>query len=190
MNVAWKPEPSVFHFTAGVLYATDRHWLVHHTYARLLFAEASKLQDAEPSEGMKLPAARWTVRTYRADAERGWASKGHPVDWTDDDYDRIASEIVGTLTNHPKVVEAVEAIIAEDRDEVFSDVALTHDDELFVVGKAELDEQVFIETPIVTIKRSLNYLDDLLKSKSDRPYIRLRQNLTILARVYDVVVAH
>jgi hypothetical protein len=185
MNVAWKPEPSLFHFTAGVLYATDRHWLVHHTYARLLFAEAKALRDDEPSERMKLPAARWAVRICRADAERGWASKGYPVDWTDDDYDRIASEIVGTLTNHPKVVEAVEAII-----EVFSDVALTHGDELFVVGKAELDEQVLIETPIVTIKRSLNYLDDLLKSKSDRPYIRLRQNLTILARVHDVVVAH
>jgi hypothetical protein len=184
---SWKPEPSLFHFTSGVQYASDRHWAVHDAYARFLFVEASKLRHSEPSERIKLPAARTAVWMHRADAERGWAAKGYPVTWTDEDCDRIAHDIVGMLTRHERVVASVEAISAEVRDEL-DDVSYTHGNELFVVNKFEVDGISITERPMVTINRWYNYIDDLIKSSDASSYIVLKNNLLLLCRVNFVVL--
>lgn len=189
MNVAplWKPEPSLFHFTSGVYYASDRYWSVHDAFAHFMFAEAGKLRNNEPSERIKLPAARNAVWLHRADAERGWALKGYPVTWTDADCDRIAHEIVGTLTRHERVVASVKAIMAEVRDEL-DDVSQTNGNELFIVKKFELNETIIVESAITTVKRWLNYVELLLKSNEGNDYIALYQNLLLISRVHDVVL--
>lgn len=189
MNVAplWKPEPSLFHFTSGVLYASDRYWAVHDAYARFLFVAASKLRHSEPSERIKLPAARNAVWLYRRNAERGWALKGYPVDWTDEDCERIAHEIVGTLTRHERVAASVEAILEEHRAEL-DDVSFTQGSELFVVNRFEVDGMTISERPIATINRWLNYIEDLMKSSNASSYIVLKNNLLLLSRVYSVVL--
>lgn len=189
MNVAplWKPEPTLFHFMSGVLYASDRYWAVHDAYARFLFVEASKLRHSEPSDRIKLPAARNTVWLYRRTAERGWSLKGYPVDWTDEDCDRIAHEIVGTLTRHERVVASVEAILEEHRDEL-DDVSFTQGSELFFVNRFEIDGKTIGEGPIATINRWLNYIEDLMNSSNASSYIVLKNNLLLLSRVYSVVL--
>lgn len=189
MNVAptWKPEPSLFHFTSGVFYASDRYWAVHDAYARFLFVAASKLRHSEPSERIKMPAARDAVWLYRRDAERGWSLKGYPVDWSDEDCDRIAHEIVGTLTRHERVAASVEAILAEHRDEL-DDVSYTQGSELFFVNRFEVDKKIIAESPISTINRWLNYIEDLIKSSNGSSYIILKNNLLLLYRVHSVVI--
>lgn len=189
MNVAplWKPEPSLFHFSSGVYYATDRQWAVHDTFARMLFVEASKLRVGAPSNKITLPAAQTAVWTYRADAERGWAAKGYPVTWTDEDCARIADDIVGMLTRHERVVASVEAILAEVRDEL-DDVSYTHGNELFIVNRFEIDGKIIAEKPMTTINRWLNYIEDLMKSEEGKSYIVLKHNLLLLSRVHSVVL--
>jgi len=184
---SWKPEPSLFHFTSGVYYATDRQWVVYDAYARFLFVEASKLRNGAPSNRIMLPAARTAVWMHRHVAERGWATKGYPVTWTDEDCARIADDIVGTLTRHERVVASVEAILAEVRDEL-DDVSYTQGSELFVVNRFELDGKIIVEKPMTTINRWLNYIDDLIKSEECKSYIILKHNLLLLSCVHSVVL--
>jgi hypothetical protein len=124
---------------------------------------------------------------HRTDAERGWATKGYPVTWNDEDCDRIADDIVGMLTRHERVVASVEAILAEVRDEL-DDVSYTHGNELFVVNKFEVDGVSITERPIVTINRWLNYVEDLNKLSDYSSYIILKSNLLLLCRVNSVVL--
>lgn len=190
MNVvapSWKPEPSLFHFTSGVQYASDRYWAVHDAYARLMFAEASKLRNGAPSNRIMLPAARTAVWMHRHVAERGWAAKGYPVTWTDEDCDRIAHDIVGMLTRHERVVASVEAILAEVRDEL-DDVSYTHGNELFAVNRFELDGATIVEKPMTTVNRWSNYIEDLMKSEEGKSYITLKYNLLLLSRVHSIVL--
>lgn len=177
----------MFHFSSGVYYATDRQWAVHDTFARMLFVEASKLRVGAPSNKITLPAAQTAVWTYRADAERGWAAKGYPVTWTDEDCARIADDIVGMLTRHERVVASVEAILAEVRDEL-DDVSYTHGNELFIVNRFEIDGKIIAEKPMTTINRWLNYIEDLMKSEEGKSYIVLKHNLLLLSRVHSVVL--
>lgn len=134
-----------------------------------------------------MPAARDAVWLYRRDAERGWSLKGYPVDWSDEDCDRIAHEIVGTLTRHERVAASVEAILAEHRDEL-DDVSYTQGSELFFVNRFEVDKKIIAESPISTINRWLNYIEDLIKSSNGSSYIILKNNLLLLYRVHSVVI--
>jgi len=200
MNVAskWSPSANLFNFmaTADDVENGKSGW-VYAMFAQGLFIAAKDLRTTAPLEQVKLEAARFAVKWLKLKALAGWSAKGCPVQWTDDDYEAIAREMADELPRHPRVVASIESMLREYRDEAFSDLSLTMNDEMFVVWKVKRNTSLFenhnqeiSEPPMVTINRSLDYLTDLSKTEAVIPFIPLKRILTILARVHDVVVAH
>jgi hypothetical protein len=197
----WK-QPTFENLDRGVrLHREDNLAWVHDMFALLLCVTSEELPSKTSTELLKLETARKVVKVYHREAEAAWQEQGFITKWSPDCLEGIAREMADKLPRHPFVVNAIKRMLENRRDVVFADRSLTRDDELFFVRRthrsqfpremheymAEIGIEVVYEDCIVTIDRSLDYINELKSIKASRQFIKLYGILTSMKRAYAVV---
>ncbi|MBB6424630.1 hypothetical protein [Sphingopyxis sp. JAI128] len=192
----WSPPPTLQNFlpVVNVIDGATKA-VAQMTFAYGLFIAARELRINEPLQRVVLQAARTTVLMLKHVAERGWDEKGFPVSWSEADYEAIADQMAKAFPRDKAVAVVVEGHLERERERVFFDTSLTHGDEHFAIFRATFPQdclfsnEEYVEPPISTIGRSLDYIEDMMKIKQGKLFIMLRRELYILFRVYTVVIA-
>lgn len=200
----WSPPPTLPNFEQGIRhYYNDGMNTVHTMFAYMIFGVSEALPAKASAETLKLETARRIVALHRKQAEDGWRSQGFTVEWGEGHYEALAVQIADIVPRHPAVIARMAEVLEAKRDAVFADWSLTHGEELFVVYRwraSDADEErrtlfdeigvlEIKEEPIVTINRSLDYMDDLSSTRQLRPYIQLKRILICLRRVHSVIAS-